>query len=87
MRLQLNFASTESRIVTKFQSNDEDINISFTESYVLPSEIIKTNETLSFRNGVLSVNTSKKVEDSVLPVTSAAVDTVVGNIDILLKTI
>lgn len=60
MRLQLNFASTESRIVTKFQSNDEDINISFTESYVLPSEIIKTNETLSFRNGVLSVNTSKK---------------------------
>lgn len=71
----------------EFNETNEAINANFSESYMLPSEVIKTDETLSFRNGVLSVNTSKKVEDSILPVTSAAVDTVVGNIDILLKTI
>ena len=48
----------------------------------------KTNETLVFREGVLCVNTTEKVEaDNTLPVTSAAVDTVVGNIEILLKII
>lgn len=70
-----------------FGSTEEEVDINFSESYMLPSDVIKTDETLSFKNGILSVNTSKKVEDSILPVTSAAVDTVVGNIDILLKTI
>lgn len=38
--------------------------------------------------GVLSVNTANKVEeDNTLPVTSAAVHTQIGNIDILLQTI
>lgn len=87
MKLKFDFKSTEDIIPVTFGSNDEEVDISFSESYVLPSEVIKTDETLSFKNGVLCVNTSKKVEDSVLPVTSAAVDTVVGNIDILLKTI
>ena len=44
--------------------------------------------TLSFTNGVLSVNTTEQVEqDNTLPITSAAVYTVVGNIEILLGTI
>ena len=49
----------------------------------------KTDNTLSFdENGVLSVNTAKKVEaDNTLPVTSAAVNATVGNIEIILATI
>lgn len=48
----------------------------------------KTDETLYFTNGVLGVNTSDAVEeDNTLPITSAAVATTVGNIEILLKTI
>lgn len=47
-----------------------------------------TDETLSLENGVLSVNTADKVEaDNTLPITSAAVQTTVGNINALLATI
>lgn len=47
-----------------------------------------TDKTLTLKNGVLSVNTAKVVEkDNTLPVTSAAVHTVVGNIEVLLSTI
>lgn len=47
-----------------------------------------TDETLSFKDGVLSVNTANSAEaDNTLPITSAAVATQVGNIEILLKTI
>lgn len=47
-----------------------------------------TDETLSFKDGVLSVNTAKTVEkDNTLPVTSAAVEVVVGNIGAILDTI
>ena len=47
-----------------------------------------TDETLSLVDGVLSVNTATNAEqDNTLPITSAAVYTEIGNIDILLKTI
>lgn len=47
-----------------------------------------TDESLSLKNGVLSVNTTNQVkEDSTLPITSAAVFATVGNIEVLLKTI
>lgn len=48
-----------------------------------------TDETLTLTpEGVLKVNTAKEVQkDNTLPVTSAAVETVVGNINILLETI
>ena len=47
-----------------------------------------TDETLTFKDGVLSVNTANVVEaDNTLPVTSAAVNTTVGNIEALLETI
>jgi len=46
------------------------------------------DRTLIFSNGVLSVNTTNKVEsDNTLPITSAAVDATIGNIEILLNTI
>lgn len=47
-----------------------------------------TDETLSLKNGVLSVNRATAVEqDNTLPITSAAVYTEVGNINALLSTI
>lgn len=52
------------------------------------SSFIKTDETLTLENGVLSVNTAKDAEeDNTLPITSAAVYAEIGNIDVLLKTI
>ena len=49
---------------------------------------IKTDHTLSYTNGVLSVNTANAPEaDNPLPITSAAVNTVVGNIETLLNKI
>ena len=55
-----------------------------------PVEGIKfeTDETLSLEKGILSVNTADKPEqDNTLPITSAAVHTTVGNIEVLLGTI
>lgn len=47
-----------------------------------------TDKTLTLKNGILSVNTADTVEeDNTLPVTSAAVATQVGNIEIILATI
>lgn len=47
-----------------------------------------TDETLSLKDGVLSVNTAQEPEpDNTLPITSAAVHTAVGNIEIILQTI
>ena len=47
-----------------------------------------TDATLTLKDGVLRVNTASKVEaDNTLPVTSAAVNVTVGNIEALLETI
>lgn len=49
---------------------------------------LETDETLSYVDGRLSVNTADAVEqDNTLPITSAAVHTTVGNIEVLLQTI
>ena len=50
---------------------------------------LKVDNTLRFNSkGELGVNTAKKVEkDNTLPITSAAVHTTVGNIEVLLATI
>lgn len=46
------------------------------------------DETLTLQNGILSVNTAKEPDpDNTLPITSAAVASTVGNIEILLNTI
>lgn len=48
----------------------------------------KPDETLTLKNGVLSVNTTDRMEqDNTLPITSAGVFATVGNIEALLKTI
>lgn len=48
----------------------------------------ETDETLTLKNGILSVNTADIVEqDNTLPITSAAVHTTVGNIEALLSAI
>lgn len=53
-----------------------------------PGTVFIPDETLTLRDGVLSVNTANTAEaDNTLPITSAAVHTTVGNIEILLGTI
>lgn len=48
----------------------------------------KPDETLTLKDGVLSVNTTDQMEkDNTLPITSAGVYATVGNIEALLKTI
>lgn len=48
----------------------------------------QTDETLSLKDGVLSVNTADAPEeDNTLPITSAAVAASVGNIETILGTI
>lgn len=48
----------------------------------------ETDHTLKLENGILSVNTTSKMEqDNTLPITSAGVFATVGNIEALLKTI
>lgn len=48
----------------------------------------QTDETLTLKNGILSVNTTNDMEqDNTLPITSAGVFATVGNIEALLKTI
>ena len=49
---------------------------------------LDTDATLKVENGVLSVNTTNKMEqNNMLPITSAGVFAVVGNIEALLKTV
>lgn len=53
-----------------------------------PGTVFIPDETLTLNDGVLSVNTADAPEeDNTLPITSAAVHTTVGNIEILLGTI
>ena len=48
----------------------------------------KPDETLSLKDGILSVKTTSEMEsDNTLPITSAGVYATVGNIEVLLKTI
>ena len=48
----------------------------------------ETDSTLTFKDGILSVNTTNDMEqDNTLPITSAGVYATVGNIEVLLKTI
>lgn len=48
----------------------------------------QVDETLSLKDGILSVNTTNDMEqDNTLPITSAGVFATVGNIEALLKTI
>lgn len=49
---------------------------------------LRTDDTLLMQDGVLSVHTADAAEeDNTLPITSSAVHTAVGNIEVLLQTI
>lgn len=75
----------------KFAETTQAFDVDMGELYTVPGKggvDFKTDETLSLKNGILSVNTADEVEkDNTLPVTSAAVYTEVGNINALLATI
>lgn len=48
----------------------------------------ETDETLTLKDGVLSVNVADSAaQDNALPISSSAVHTIVGNIEVLLNTI
>lgn len=51
------------------------------------AEQFETDETLVVEGGVMRVNTATEVGDHTLPITAAAVNTTVGNIEVLLEKI
>ncbi len=80
------------QIMEKLNMISDDIGAAV-EEYLKENPIeggvdFETDATLTLENGVLSVNTADVVEaDNTLPVTSAAVNVTVGNINALLETI
>lgn len=80
------------QIMAKLNMISDDIGAAV-EEYLKENPIeggvdFETDATLTLENGVLSVNTADVVEaDNTLPVTSAAVNVTVGNINALLETI
>lgn len=80
------------QIMSKLNMISDDIG-AVVEEYLEENPIeggvdFETDETLTLENGVLSVNTADAVEaDNTLPITSAAVNETVGNINALLGTI
>lgn len=90
----LNYTALSHRIdqIEKNGVTDEQI-ATAVEKYLDENPIdtgvqFETDSTLTLKDGVLSVNTANQMEqDNTLPITSAAVYTTVGNIEILLGTI
>lgn len=82
------YPNAYAQIMEKLNMISDDIGAAVKE-YLMEHPIdFETDETLTFLNGVLSVNTAQDVEqDNTLPITSAAVYTEVGNINALLGTI
>ena len=76
--------------IAKITAVDENGKPTAWEAVDMPSGGVQftTDETLSLKDGVLSVNTAQEPEpDNTLPITSSAVHTTVGNIEIILQTI
>ena len=67
---------------------DENGNVEITIPDSSGNVDFRTDETLTLKDNVLSVNTTNNMEqDNTLPITSAGVFATVGNIEALLKTI
>lgn len=82
------FPDAYAQIMEKLNMISDDIGAAVMEYLEEHPIDFETNETLTFSNGVLSVNTAEDVaQDNTLPITSAAVYTEVGNINALLGTI
>ena len=77
----------------RIQSNNSELREAIELAESLPNASgggisFTTDETLTLKDGILSVNTAKEPDpDNTLPITSAAVANTVGNIETLLKTI
>ena len=58
------------------------------EGDLAENSVFETDETLTYENGILSVNTTNQAEeDNTKPITSSGVHTIVGNIGAILDTI
>lgn len=55
--------------------------------FIIPTQSLNIDDhTLKIENGILKVNTTNNAEqDNTLPITSAGVNTIVGNIEVLLS--
>lgn len=75
----------------RIQANNEELREAIEMAESLPDAggmSFTVDETLSFENGVLSVNTAEEPDpDNTLPITAAGVYATVGNIETLLGTI
>ena len=88
-------AEIKERYVKFFDSNDEKFDqLSEIIEYLKDKDVsieevcFTTDDTLTLRDGVLSVNTAHEPDpDNTLPITAAAVAATVGNIEIILGTI
>lgn len=90
MRLSVAFKEEESSFPVKFEAQAETLPADFGEVKVISGGVqsFRVDETLSFVDGLLSVNTAHEPDpDNTLPITSAAVAATVGNIEILLTKI
>lgn len=99
-KFNLTFSETEANFETDFGETTVvgggvGGDCSCTPSYIkdvvdeyIKENPLKTDESLSYVGGVLSVNRANEPDpDNTLPITAAAVATTVGNIEILLQTI
>lgn len=80
------FNSTENTFQAEMNGSGQ-FAAEFGQIFSYTRDTFETDETLILENGVLRVNTAHEVGDQTLPITAAAVNNTVGNIEILLQTI
>ena len=86
--LLLNYSKSTDGSLQQLSLTDKGVFVNGMDISNAGGTSFETDETLTLKDGVLSVNTADAVEqDNTLPVTSAAVHVTVGNIDALLQTI
>lgn len=90
MKLCVRFEQTDQRLSAGFQDNSQTLGAEFKDVQTVTKggpDFKPDGETLILEDGVLRVNTADEVGDSTLPITAAAVNVTVGNIEVLLGTI
>lgn len=92
MELHVQFNITNQRLPVKFGETSQDVPVRFGEVQKVTDASggfkYEIGHGLKVEDNVLSVDTADVAEqDNTLPITSAAVHSTVGNIEVLLKTI
>lgn len=89
MKMDVTFRESNQNFEAVFRENNADFAFDCESAIVIGGgTAFETDETLTLKDGVLSVNTTNDMEpDNTLPITSAGVFATVGNIEALLKTI